>query len=82
MKAAASVRLKFTSKKRLETIFKAVEPETKKATTMRSAADLKKEGSFLVLKINARDTIALRAALNAYLRWINSAVEVLEVIET
>jgi tRNA threonylcarbamoyladenosine modification (KEOPS) complex Pcc1 subunit len=24
----------------------------------------------------------LRAALNAYLRWINSAVEVLEVIET
>ena len=81
MKAAASVRLKFTSKKRLETIFKAVEPETKKAT-MRSAADLKKEGSFLVLKINAKDTIALRAALNAYLRWINSAVEVLEVIET
>jgi tRNA threonylcarbamoyladenosine modification (KEOPS) complex Pcc1 subunit len=24
----------------------------------------------------------LRASLNAYLRWINSAVEVLEVIET
>jgi KEOPS complex subunit Pcc1 len=82
MKAAATVRLKFTSKKRLETIFKAVEPETKKATTMRSAADLKKEDPFLVLNINAKDTIALRAALNAYLRWINSAVEVLEVIET
>jgi tRNA threonylcarbamoyladenosine modification (KEOPS) complex Pcc1 subunit len=81
MKADASVRLKFASKKRLETIFKALEPETKKATTMRSEADLKKEGSFLVLKINAKDTVALRAALNAYLRWINSAVEVLEVIE-
>jgi len=34
-----------------------------------------------VLKVEARDTVALRAALNAYLRWINSMVNVLEVLE-
>jgi tRNA threonylcarbamoyladenosine modification (KEOPS) complex Pcc1 subunit len=42
---------------------------------------LQKDGSFLVLKIKAKDTVALRAALNAYLRWMNSTISVLEVIE-
>lgn len=82
MKAAANVRLRFASEKHLETAFKALEPETKKAATTRSEAILEKDGSFLVLKIKAKDTVALRAALNAYLRWINSTIDVLEVIET
>jgi len=81
MKAAANVCLRFASKKHLETVFRALEPETKKATTTRSEAVLQKDGSFLVLKITAKDTVALRAALNAYLRWINSTISVLEVIE-
>jgi tRNA threonylcarbamoyladenosine modification (KEOPS) complex Pcc1 subunit len=42
---------------------------------------LEKDDNFLVLKVEARDTVALRAALNAYLRWINSTLNVLEVLE-
>jgi tRNA threonylcarbamoyladenosine modification (KEOPS) complex Pcc1 subunit len=42
---------------------------------------LEREGDFLVLKVEAKDTVALRAALNAYLRWIGSTVKVLEVVE-
>jgi len=80
MKATAVVRLKFPSEKRLEIVFKALEPEVDKSVTMRSRAELEKEDNFLVLKIEARDTVALRAALNAYLRWINSALSVLEVL--
>ena len=45
------------------------------------AAFAKKE-EFLILKIEAKDTVALRAALNAYLRWINSIFNVLGIIET
>jgi tRNA threonylcarbamoyladenosine modification (KEOPS) complex Pcc1 subunit len=33
------------------------------------------------LKVEAKDTVALRATLNAFLRWINSVANVLEVLE-
>jgi len=76
------VRLKFTSEKQSETVFNSLEPEIKNPSTMRSRANLEKEGMFLVLKIEANDTVALRAALNAHLRWINSVLNVLEVLKT
>jgi len=69
------------SEKQLEIVFKALEPEIKTPPTMRSQAFLEKENSFLILKIEAKDTVALRAAVNAYLRWINSMISVLEVVE-
>ena len=81
MKAKAVVRLKFPSKKRLDMVFKALEPEVKKPVTVRSRTLLKKDGGLLVLDVEAGDTVALRAALNAYLRWINSIISVLEVLE-
>jgi tRNA threonylcarbamoyladenosine modification (KEOPS) complex Pcc1 subunit len=81
MKATAIVRQKFPSEKRLETVLKALKPEVDKPATMRSRAKLEKDDNFLVLKVEARDTVALRAALNAYLRWINSTLNVLEVLE-
>jgi len=82
MKAKAIVRLKFPSEKHLEIVFKALEPEVRKTVTMRSRTSLEKDDALLVLNVEAKDTVALRAALNAYLRWINSIISVLEVLET
>jgi len=79
--SSAVVRLKFPSEKGLEVIFEALKPEVDKSVTMRSRARLEKDNNFLVLKVEAGDTVALRAALNAYLRWINSLMNVLEVLE-
>jgi len=81
VKAKAILRLKFPSEKHLEIVFNALKPEVDKPATMRSKAVLEKEGTFLILKVEAKDTVALRAALNAYLRWINSTANVLEVLE-
>ena len=78
---SAIIRLKFPSKKSLEIIFKALKPEVDKPATIRSKAKLKRKDGFLVLKVEAGDTVALRATLNAYLRWISSALNVLEVLE-
>jgi tRNA threonylcarbamoyladenosine modification (KEOPS) complex Pcc1 subunit len=39
------------------------------------------DSQVLVLDVEAKDTVALRATLNAYLRWINSTANVLETIE-
>lgn len=81
MKAKACVRLKFSPEEPLEVVFKALEPEVRKPTTLRSRESLEREDEFLVLKVEANDTVALRAALNAYLRWINSIINVLGVLE-
>jgi tRNA threonylcarbamoyladenosine modification (KEOPS) complex Pcc1 subunit len=81
MKANATIRLRLSSEKQLTTLLDALAPEANRSVTTRAKAVLEREGNFLVLKVEAKDTVALRAALNAYLRWIGSAVNVLEVVE-
>jgi tRNA threonylcarbamoyladenosine modification (KEOPS) complex Pcc1 subunit len=81
MKASASIRLRFPSEKERRVVFEALVPETKVATT-RSKATLMKDDKDLVLNVEANDTVALRAALNAYLRWVVSIVNVLQVLNT
>lgn len=81
MKANAVLRLKFPSERHLKIVCKALEPEVRKTPTMRSRAFLEKDDTFLILKIEAKDTVALRASVNAYLRWIDSMRNVLGVLE-
>lgn len=81
MKANALVRLKLPSERHLEIVFNALKPEVRKPLTMRFRAILERENTFLLLKIEAGDTVALRAAVNAYLRWINLITNVLEVLQ-
>jgi len=81
MKAQATVRLKFPSRRKLETVLVSLEPEVASPSTVRSKASLAKKGDFLLLEIEARDTVALRAALNAYLRWIGSILDVFSMLE-
>ncbi len=81
MKAEATVSIEFKSEKMLETVFKAIKPETLTPPTRRSRAFVKINGKTLILKFEATDTTALRAALNSYLRWIRLTVEILEILE-
>ncbi|MEM2098698.1 MAG: KEOPS complex subunit Pcc1 [Candidatus Bathyarchaeia archaeon] len=81
MRARATIRFKFSSEKHLAALMNALIPEASRAATKRSKATLTRDDQFLVLAVEASDTVALRAALNAYLRWINSAVTVLETLE-
>jgi tRNA threonylcarbamoyladenosine modification (KEOPS) complex Pcc1 subunit len=81
MKAKAIVRLRLSSEKQLTTILDALAPEAKRPVNVRAKAVLERDGDFAVLKVEAEDTVALRAALNAYLRWIGSTVKVLETVE-
>lgn len=81
MKAKAVLRLKFPSKRSLKIVYKALMPEVEKPTTTRSRASLKIDGDFLVLSVEAKDTVALRATLNAYLRWISACTTLLQTLE-
>ncbi len=81
MKAKAEVRLPFASEKKLAAVLDALTPEAQRQIGARSKVTLAAEGQILVLFVEAQDTVALRAALNAYLRWINSTLNVLKTIE-
>jgi len=78
MNAVATVRLKFRRKEQLLAVFEALKPETRTAVSSRSKVSVKKEDETLVLVFEARDTSALRAALNSYLHWIRLARDVLD----
>jgi tRNA threonylcarbamoyladenosine modification (KEOPS) complex Pcc1 subunit len=83
MKAKATVRLQFSSEKRLNVLLNALLPEANRPATKRSKVTLTRDSQFLVLLIvEASDTVALRAALNAYLRWIQSTISVLDAVES
>ncbi len=81
VKAKANIRLKFQTEKQLETLLDALTPEAKAPVTRRVNVKLQKDGLLLVLAVEANDTVALRSTLNAYLRWINSTVSVIGVLE-
>lgn len=78
----ATIKIKFSSEKQIRSLFNAITPETEKPPAKRARVKLENDGLFVVLLVESDDTIALRATLNSYLRWINSIVNVLEVIDT
>lgn len=77
----ATIRIKLPSEQKLEAILKSLKPEVTETKGVRFQANLMKEQDILILNIRAKDTIALRASLNAYLRWINSILNVFQTIE-
>jgi len=81
MRAKAIVRLKFDSEKYLENVFRALEPETRSSPTRRVKVEIGRENDFLVLSFLAKDATALRAALNAYLRWIGTTLSILDFLD-
>ncbi len=80
-RAKAIIRLRFLNKKQLTTLLDTLTPEAKAPATHRTRVELKKGGLALVLAVDAEDTVALRATLNAYLRWIQSTVNIMEAVE-
>jgi len=81
LKARAVVKLEFPTEKNLYIVYEALEPETRKSTTTRSRTSLKQSCNSIILDVEAEDSVALRAAVNAYLRWIDSTVKVLNMLE-
>ena len=63
-----------------ESIYKSVAPEEDELMGRSSASVILEDESTLLLKVEAEDIPALRAALNSWLRLINIAKETEEVI--
>ncbi len=81
IKEKAAIRFNFSSEKQLTSLLDALMPETSAAVTRRACIKLEKDDLFLILTVEAEDTAALRSTLNAYLRWINSIINVIDLVE-
>jgi len=80
-RAKANIRLKLRSEEQLTTLLHALDPEVKATVTRRATVKLEKDGLYLVLTVDAEDTIALRSTVNAYLRWISAAINVIDAVK-
>lgn len=81
MKAQAVIRLNFSSEKQLHVVLQALKPETETSSTGRSEVHMTVEEQGLVLNFRAKDTSALRAAINSYLRLIGVAMDLQKFTE-
>lgn len=81
MKAQAVIRLNFSSEKQLKVVLGALRPETETSATPRSKVHMKTEDQSLILEFRARDTSALRASMNSYLRLIGVAMKLQKFTE-
>ena len=82
MKAKATIHLKFSSSRQLHAIITALSPEINKPVSGRAQINVRNEDNFLIIEVKAEDTVALRSALNSYLRWIDSVKNVFSVLDT
>ena len=82
MSATATIRLWFPTIQQLSAVFKALEPETRSQVTGRSKVTIAKEDKALMLTLvfSAKDTSALRAAVNSYLHWARLTMDALESV--
>ncbi len=80
MKRKAIITIEFESEKRSDVLQQALLPETRKPITSRSRVSIRDEGKSIAIHIEARDTSALRATINSYLRWVGIANRTYEVI--
>jgi KEOPS complex subunit Pcc1 len=79
---AAFISIELFSVDIAEIIWQALSPEIATQLGKRARADLKQDKGNILLRIVARDQIALRATMNSFLRWINGTLSTLAIIKT
>ncbi|MEM2897604.1 MAG: KEOPS complex subunit Pcc1 [Candidatus Bathyarchaeia archaeon] len=80
-KVEAKIELRFKSRRYLGSLLNALKPEASSIPTYRSKIEVFALNNVLKLKINSIDIIALRAAINSYLRFILSCYKTLDTIK-
>jgi KEOPS complex subunit Pcc1 len=78
--AEITIEIDLPSSKIADTIYISLLPETRQPRGFRSKTTVNPEGSILRLNIKAEDIVALRAASNAFLRFVSVAIKSLNIV--
>jgi tRNA threonylcarbamoyladenosine modification (KEOPS) complex Pcc1 subunit len=81
LKAMAIFNLDFSSKKQLNIVFQSLKPEIRFSSTKRSKVNISTEDKTMILVFKAKDTSALRAAINSYLRLVGVVMKLQKIAE-
>ncbi len=81
-KSSAEIRVRFNTEKQAKSIFSALKPEVNKPPTSRSIVEVSIKGNVLILKIWAKDIIALRASFNSHIRFLKAWKNVIKLIKS
>ena len=73
------IELSFENSEKAEIVRDSLEPEELLPKAARAEVEITARENILSLDINARDTAALRAAVNSFLRWAAVARDMTEV---
>lgn len=77
----AKIELNFKSKRYLNSLANALKPETFSIPAHRSKVKISVLNNVLILKVFSKDIVALRAAINSYLRFILGCYKTLNSIK-
>ncbi len=76
--ASATIKFEFRNAREAETVRQALLPEESLPASTRTKAKIALRENALILRVDAEDTAALRAALNSFIRWAIVARDMLE----
>jgi KEOPS complex subunit Pcc1 len=62
-----------------EVLYKSIKPEITSAPSSRTHSTLELHGNIIKLRVKAKDSTSLRAAINSYMRWITLSHEVINL---
>lgn len=80
MWATSRVVVPVPDERSLGVVLDALGPEVRVRVTPRSRVSLAERDGAILLVVRAKDTVALRASVNSYLRWIGAVLRVLRVL--
>lgn len=78
--ANSLIEIEFASPREAAAVLSALLPEVKDSKTRRSETKVETKGKVLILKVSAKDTTALRAVINSYLRWVATIREINKLV--
>ena len=80
VRGKAEMCIPLPSKRKAQSVYVALCPETRVTFGPRSSVSIKLHGKSLFVTLLAEDTTALRAIINSYLRWIASCLDTVNAI--
>ena len=71
--------VEFDSDREAEIVYNAIYPELSFSHNDRSTTDIKLDNNNMIITINSKDVVSLRASINSYIRWIKLSTEILNI---
>ena len=71
--------VEFNSENHAQIIYNSIKPELSFSRNDRSTTTIQLKNKSIIIEINSKDVVSLRASINSYVRWINLSMEILKI---